>query len=228
MPIPTLKNRLIAAYLIGSAITTALAIWFVAIRLGDLFMAQLDHSLTDKMRIVRSACVQRDGRVIVELGPDLFRRMHDPEDPEFIQLSLAGGGGVLLRSPSLAGVTLERVGADSAEPSLETILLPGGEKGRAAGQFFYPIQGENAGEPIRLHLIAAHHTDRVHAATRSIVILSFQAAALSMLTLTFLSRLMVRRNLRAFSPCSSHLDQRDRRSRGRNSPCPTLARVVPC
>lgn len=193
----TLKNRLVAGYLTGGVLVSVLVVLFVGARMRELLLAQLDHALTDKMRIIRSACVQHPGGVHVELGRELFLRMHDPEDPEYLRLSLADSGEILLESPSLRGVEIPPPMERVDEPRLEIVDLPDGRRLRMAGQHFHAHREPGVtAPPVRLRLIAAHDVGKVEAASRGIVLLSLKACAVSLALLAILIRWIVRRNLR--------------------------------
>ncbi len=203
----TLKNRLVAGYLAGGALVSVAVVIFVGARMRSLLLEQLDHSLTDKMRIIRSACVQRPDGVHVELGRDLFQRMHDPDDPEFMRLSLAESGRVLLESPSLREIDLSVIGLNHENPVLEFVTLPDGRTLRAAGQYFYPAREPGATGKVKLHLIAAHDSAKVESASRSIIVLSLQGCAVALIVLAILIRWIVRRNLRFFHELSGRISR---------------------
>ncbi|MCB1062100.1 MAG: GHKL domain-containing protein [Verrucomicrobiae bacterium] len=207
MAIRTLKNRLIVGYLVGGVLVSLVAVLFMTVRIRHLLIDQLDHSLTDKMRFVRSACVQHDNSVEVELGEELFQRIHDPDDPEFIQLSLADSGEILLQSPSFEGEkrTLPKIAVDSEEPHMQNIQLADGRKVRVGGQSFYPVRFTGSGEPVKLHLIAAHDVGRIEEASKRILVLFAKACAVALVTLSVLIHWIVRRNLSFFQDLSSRI-----------------------
>ncbi|MCB1280515.1 MAG: hypothetical protein KDB18_03225, partial [Salinibacterium sp.] len=194
----TLKNRLVAGYLVGGAIVSVAVVVFVGARMRHLLLQQLDHSLADKVRFVRSACVQGAEGVDVELGRNLFQRIHDPEDPEFIQLSLVGSGRVILESPTIREIEMPEIESSAGELGWRFVKLNDGRKLRLAGQIFEPDRKTDAGAPVKLKIIAAHDLKRIDEATRDIIVLSLQACGVSLVLLAILIRWIVRRNLEFF------------------------------
>ena len=199
----TLKNRLVVVLLVGGIFITTLTIWGVGFQVRHQLLEQLDHSLMDKMRLIRSSCIQRKQGVHVELSPNLFERIHDASDPEYIRLSLLEPEPrVILESPTLEGIDWEIKVPDSESPEVHFVELPDGRKLRAASQRFVPPRESGVGEPVTMSLWAAHGTERVEAAYRRIAGISFVAGVASLLLLAILIRVVVGRNLRFFQELS--------------------------
>lgn len=202
----TLKNRLVAGYLVGGAVVSVVVVIFVGMRMRSLLLEQLDHALTDKMRIIRASCVRHPGGVHVELGSGLFQRLHDPEDPEYLRLSLADSGQILLESPSLRGVELPLPAPTVGDPQIAFVTLPGGQPLRMASQHFHAHQTPEVGAPpVTLRLIAAHDMGKIESASRGIILLSLKVCAVAVAFLAVLIRWMVGRNLRFLRELSSRI-----------------------
>jgi len=116
--------------------------------------AQLDAALAARARALAAVVVRSDEGVAFDLDGDLRPWSEKPEDPDYFELTSAGGD-LIARSRTLGSAPLPREGGALEAPRLWNVSLPGGRSGRAIGVRFVPTWDDEpaprqAGEAVLL------------------------------------------------------------------------------
>ncbi len=202
----SLKFRLLLGLIASASVMLLLGGGYFDFQMRRYLSLELDHSLTDKMRLIRAACVQRGDRIEIEIDQEALERIHDPDDPEYFQVIEVASGEVLIRSRSLAnGDLLPPVGAGSSTPVVETGILPDGSQGHLAGQVFSPSTGEGSGPPPQLHLVLAHRDAHLAEAAAFMRRALVRTGAAMIVVLGMVMCWIVYRNLRGLNELSHQI-----------------------
>lgn len=205
MRLRSFRTRLLVA-IFGCAATAIIAggIFTYAMARHHLYH-QFDHFLGDKLRFHRVSCVQEGKRFRFKLPVTAWRRIHDPQDPEYFQFRFLDGRELFhsYSIPDGAG-GLPVIGVGTRTPEAQDCILPNGNPGRALGVTFVPSERE-AGDPeVEINLVVAHQRGELIAALvrlRKLIYICGTVAALLLLGATLF---IVRQLLR---PLASLTDQ---------------------
>lgn len=202
----SLKFRLLLGLVLSASVMLVVGGSYFNSQMKRYLSVELDHSLTDKMRLIRAACVQRGDRIEIEIDQNALERIHDPDDPEYFQVSEVESGRILIQSRSLAGGgLLPPVGKGALTPVVEQGILPDGRRGHFAGQVFTPMVDGAAGKPLQLHLVLAHrdaHLDEAATYMRRVLI---QTGLCTIVVLALVMSGIVYRNLRGLNDLSRQI-----------------------
>jgi len=139
--IRSLRGALILGTSIGTAVVFSAAGALLYVLLRDSLVAQIDHALTDKARLVAANVELQDSQINLELDwlvDDNLSTIATRDDLEIWN----GDGKVVYRSPRLQGADLQPVGGSSSAPAFCWSSLPSGINGRAIGMTFQPVDGD--------------------------------------------------------------------------------------
>ncbi|GAG08947.1 unnamed protein product, partial [marine sediment metagenome] len=141
------------------------------------------------------SCVQHGNRLSFKLPETAWRRIHDPEDPEFFQFRFLDGREVF-RSYSMPENSpgLPMLGLESTEA--RDCLLPNGNPGRALGTCFFPAEFDEGDEPVKINLVVAHQRGDQNEALARLRQLIFTSGSIAALLLLGATLLIVRQLLR--------------------------------
>jgi two-component system, OmpR family, heavy metal sensor histidine kinase CusS len=137
----SLRGVLILGTSIGTAVVFSAAGTLLYVLLRDSLVAQIDHALTEKARLIAANVELQDSQINLELDwlvDDNLSTIATRDDLEIWN----GDGKVVYRSPRLQGVDLQPVGGSSTAPAFCWSSLPGGINGRAIGTTFQPDEGD--------------------------------------------------------------------------------------
>lgn len=134
-----------ARLLLGTVGATVLFLIAVGLSLYGLLRSSLinefDAVLGSKARVLSIMVVEGEekGQVWYKLvyEPSFFPEYERSQDAEYFQI-WRSGGQVLKRSPTLERVDLPRLAGAVSAPAFESLVLPDGRPGRAAGIRFTP------------------------------------------------------------------------------------------
>jgi two-component system, OmpR family, heavy metal sensor histidine kinase CusS len=137
----SLRGTLILGTSIGVAVVFSAAGALLYFLLRDSLVAQIDHALSEKARLVASNVELQGSTIKFEL--DWLNDGHPQLTAVRDELQIwSGDGKVVYRSPRLQGADLLRFGGSPTSPNFRWSSLPGGINGRAIGISFQPGDGE--------------------------------------------------------------------------------------
>jgi two-component system sensor histidine kinase QseC len=112
--------------------------------IGARLRREADISLLEEAKALRTATVQQDGRVWLELAPGADPEFEPGKKADYFEIWRADGS-VLARSRSLGARDLPRGGSGTSRPRLFDLTLPDGRPGRRVEIRFLPQVEEDTG-----------------------------------------------------------------------------------
>ena len=165
---------------------------------------QLDHALTDKLRFLEAACIQKGKLTSFTMSAAPFQTMHDPDDHEFFQYRFCTGKNIM-RSKSLRGGDLPFIGVRQSTPITANVDLPSGLPGRCAGVSFYPKR-RSGDEPLpHVNVVVAHDRMQVLETLAELRAMLFLTSATVLVALLGATWFATRRNLRPLDDLSDQI-----------------------
>ncbi len=207
MAIRSIRSRL----LVGLSLC-AVAVIFVGSGLSyglvrRYLYGEFDVFLEDKLRYLQISAVQNGGRISFRISQPEWKRIDDPDDPEFFQFSFLDGRDIY-RSQALGdgGYDLPRVGLGADALVAHDCVLPNGNAGRCMGLVFRPDRSDPDTEAVEIHLVVARDREEMNASLSRLRWLIIAAGGVATVGSLAVTALIVGRTLRPMGELSEQID----------------------